>query len=71
MKTIAPNIAIPIVAPIALETLKTRERNSESGMIGSFARRSCQMNAASRATPPTPSAMISASPSRTRRRPSS
>ena len=27
MKMIAPNIAIPIVAPIALETLKTRERN--------------------------------------------
>ena len=28
MKTIAPNIAIPIVAPIALETLKTPERKS-------------------------------------------
>ena len=28
MKTIAPNIAIPIVKPIALATLKTRDRNS-------------------------------------------
>ena len=42
MKMIAPNIAIPIVKPIALATLKTRERKSLSGMIGSVARRSCQ-----------------------------
>ena len=35
MKMIAPNIAMPIVAPIALETLKTLERKSLSGMIGS------------------------------------
>ena len=46
MKTIAPNIAIPIVKPIALATLNTRERNSVSGMIGSAARPSCQTNAA-------------------------
>ena len=39
MKTIAPNIAIPIVKPIAFATLKTRERKSESGRIGSAARR--------------------------------
>ena len=62
MKMIAPNIAMPIVAPIALETLKTRERKSESGMIGSTARRSCQMKAASSATPATPSPMISGEP---------
>ena len=35
MKMIAPNIAMPIVAPMALETLKTLERKSVSGMIGS------------------------------------
>ncbi len=39
MKMIAPNIAMPMVAPIALETLKTLERNSVSGTIGSGARR--------------------------------
>ena len=44
MKMIAPNIAMPITKPIALATLNTRERNSFSGMIGSAARRSCQMN---------------------------
>ena len=44
MKTIAPNIAIPIVKPIALATLNTRERKRLSGMIGSAARRSCQTN---------------------------
>ncbi len=39
MKMIAPNIAMPMVAPIALETLKTLERKSVSGRIGSTARR--------------------------------
>ena len=51
MKTIAPNIAIPIVPPIALETLKTPERKSSSGTIGSAARRSCQTKATSSTTP--------------------
>ena len=32
MKMIAPNIAIPIVKPIALATLNTRERKSSSGI---------------------------------------
>ena len=49
MKMIAPNIAIPIVKPIAFATLKMRERKSWSGRIGSAARRSCQTKAASRA----------------------
>ena len=62
MKMIAPNIAMPIVAPIALETLKTLERNSVSGTIGSCARRSCHRNAASRTTPATPSPTIVAEP---------
>ena len=39
MKMIAPNIAMPMVAPMALETLKTLERKSVSGTIGSGARR--------------------------------
>ena len=51
MNTIAPNMARPITKPIALATRKTLEPNSDSGMIGSAARRSCQMKAASRATP--------------------
>ena len=38
MKMIAPNIAMPIVAPIALATLKTPERNRPGGTIGSAAR---------------------------------
>ena len=42
MKMIAPNIAIPIVNPIALATLKTDERKRCSGRIGSAARRSHQ-----------------------------
>src|ERR687884_634905 len=56
MKTIAPNIAIPIVKPIAFETLNTLERKSESGRIGSAARVPHQKNRASRATPATPNA---------------
>ena len=51
MKMIAPNIARPMTKPIALATRKTRERNRLSGMIGSAARRSCQTNATSSATP--------------------
>ena len=62
MKMIAPNIAMPMVAPMALETLKTLERNSVSGTIGSGARVSCQTNAASSTTPATPSPMISGEP---------
>ena len=53
MKTIAPNIAIPIVKPIALDTLNTRDSKRLSGMTGSVARRSCQTNAASSAMPTT------------------
>jgi len=55
MKMIAPNIAIPIVMAIALETLKTLERKRVSGTIGSAARRSCHTKMASRATPAMPS----------------
>ena len=62
MKMIAPNIAIPIVKPIAFATLKMRERKSWSGRIGSAARRSCQTKAASRTTPTMPSPMISFEP---------
>ena len=58
MKMIAPNIAIPIVKPIAFATSKTRERKSVSGTIGSSARRSCQTNAASSTTPAIPRPMI-------------
>ncbi len=71
MKMIAPNIAMPMVAPMALETLKTLERNSVSGTIGSGARVSCQTKAASSTTPATPSPMITGSPRRTRCRPRS
>ena len=60
MKMIAPNIAIPIVKPIAFATLKMRERNSCSGSSGSAARRSCQTKAASRTTPTMPSPTICA-----------
>ena len=45
MKMMAPNIAMPIVNPIAFATLKMRERMSWSGRIGSAARRSHQLNA--------------------------
>ena len=51
MKTIAPNIAIPIVKPIAPATLKTRDSKRSSGMMGSVARRSCQTNAPRSTTP--------------------
>ena len=53
MKTIAPNIAIPIVKPIALATLNTRDLKSVSGMIGSAARVSRQTKSASSAIPAT------------------
>ncbi len=59
---IAPNIAIPIMKPIPLESRKVPDSKSVSGMTGSDARRSCQMNATSIATPPSPSAMISGEP---------
>ena len=62
MKMIAPNIAMPMVAPMALETLKTLERKSVSGMIGSGARRSCQTKATSSTTPAMPSAKIVGEP---------
>ena len=39
MKMIAPNIARPITKPIEEATLKTRERKSLSGMIGSVGAR--------------------------------
>ena len=42
----APNIAIPIVKPIALATLKMRESKRLSGIMGSLARRSRQTNMA-------------------------
>ncbi len=64
MNTIAPNIAIPIVKPIALETLNTRDSKSVSGMIGSVARRSCQTNATRSTTPTTASARIVPEPQR-------
>ena len=51
MKTIAPNIAIPIVNPMAFATLNTLERKRLSGMSGSAARRSCRTKSASSATP--------------------
>ena len=51
MKTIAPNIAIPIENPIAEATLKTLERKSVSGRTGSAARRSCHTNATRSAAP--------------------
>ena len=62
MKTIAPNIAMPIVKPIAFATSNTLERKSCSGRIGSAARRSCQTNAASSATPAIASPTIVAEP---------
>src|SRR5205814_6044045 len=52
----------PIVKPIALATLKTRERKSESGRIGSAARVSHQTKRISRATPTIPSPTIAAEP---------
>ena len=54
MNTIAPNIAIPIVKPIAFETVKTLERNSPSGRIGSAARVSHHTKIASTRTPTRP-----------------
>ena len=72
MKMIAPNIAMPIVAPIALATLKTLERKSVSGMIGSAARRSCQTKATSSSDAgDAERRRSSASPRRTRCRPRS
>ncbi len=62
MKMMAPNIAMPMVAPMALATLKTLERKSVSGMIGSAARRSCQTKAISSSTPAMPSAKIVGEP---------
>ena len=62
MKMIAPNIAMPIVKPIAFATSKTRERKSASGRIGSAARRSRQTNSASSTTPTTPSPTIVGEP---------
>ena len=62
MKMIAPNIAIPIVKPIAFATLKMGERNSWSGSNGSAARRSCQTKTASRATPTMPRPTICLEP---------
>ena len=59
---IAPNIAIPIVKPIPLASRKVPDRKRVSGMIGSAARRSCQMNATSIATPPSASPTISGEP---------
>ena len=53
MKTIAPNMAIPIRKPIALATLNTSERKSSGGISGSGARRSWKTKPASRATPRT------------------
>ena len=70
MKTIAPNIARPITKPSALATRNTEERNRLSGMIGSAARRSCQMKAASSARPASAEPDDRpASPRRTRSRP--
>ena len=72
MKMIAPNIARPIKNPTLLATRKTDERNRLSGMIGSAARRSCQMKAATSTTPAIASPTITrASPTRTRCRPRS
>ena len=58
MKTIAPNIAIPIVKPIAFATSKTRDRKRPSGSNGSTARLSCQTKSASKAMPAIPSPTI-------------
>ena len=58
MKTIAPNIAMPIEKPIAFATLNTRERNSDSGMIGSAARVSHQRKTPTSTTPSRASPMI-------------
>ena len=58
----APNIAIPIVNPIALETLNTGDRNRLRGITGSAARRSCQTNAASRTRPAAPRPRIVVEP---------
>ena len=48
---IAPNMAMPMVKPIALATLNTRDRNRGRGMIGSAARVSHQMKAEPSAAP--------------------
>ena len=70
MKMIAPNIARPITKPIEEATLKTRERNSLSGMIGSAARVSCLMKTPSRIDArDRERRRSSASPTRTRCRP--
>ena len=62
MKTIAPNIAMPIEKPTPDETVNTLDRKSVSGRIGSAARRSCQTNAARSRTPATPRPTIVAEP---------
>ena len=62
MKMIAPNIARPITKPIEDATLKTRERNSLSGMIGSAARVSTLMKIASSTTPATARPTIAGEP---------
>ena len=54
MKMIAPNIARPITKPSAAGDAEDRASGTaRSGMIGSAARRSCQTNAPSSATPAT------------------
>ncbi len=57
---IVPNKANPTTKPIALAAENTRLRNSFSGMTGSSARLSAQMNAAPRITAPPPRMKIGA-----------
>ncbi len=60
--TMAPNMAKPMMNPMALATEKIRLRNSRSGRIGSAARPSHHTNSADSTTPATSRPEISAVP---------
>ena len=59
-KVSAPNMAKPMTKPMALAALKTRSRNSFSGITGSAARRSAKRNATASTTPRTAVRMLGA-----------
>ena len=61
-KVIEPKSAIPMMKPTAELTTKMRLRKSDSGKIGSLARRSAKGNKTSRTTPTIASATISVDP---------
>ena len=62
MKPIAANMPRPSVRPMAVALMKIGLRNSESGMIGSFARDSASTNRTTATTRPAPNSQVSGAP---------